>query len=68
MKMVRRIVGISHVEDLDGIKDRPTKVRCETHALALGRRLAMVSETSDGGLNAADDVCALARSLGGGAV
>lgn len=66
MKMIRRVVGISHVEDLDGIEDRPTKASCETHALALGRRLAMVSATSDGGLDGADDVCDLARSLGSG--
>lgn len=43
MKMIRRVVGISHVEDLDGIKDRPTRARCEAHALALGKRLALLS-------------------------
>lgn len=61
--MIRRVVGVAHVEDLEGIKDRATKVECESHALKLGRRLAMVCETSDGGLATPQDVCALAQSL-----
>lgn len=71
MKMIRRVVGISHVEDLEGIKDTDTKARCESHALALGKRLVKASETStgsgrDGGaasLAEVQDVCALAKSL-----
>lgn len=79
MKMIRRVVGISHVEDLEGIEDPATKARCESHALALGKRLVKASETSrsgGGGLDGPDGspadslaavggVCALARSLGG---
>eukprot|EP00904_Undaria_pinnatifida_P005086 jgi/Undpi1/1707/HiC_scaffold_11.g05097.m1 len=67
LKMIRRVVGISHVEDLDEIADRATRAKCEAHALALGKRLAMVSETFDGGLTESEDVCALARSLGSAA-
>lgn len=67
LKMIRRVVGISHVEDLDGIADRAIRAKCEAHALALGKRLAMVSEAFDGGLVDSEDVCALARSLGGAA-
>lgn len=61
--MIRRVVGVSHVEDLDKIKDRAVRARCEAHAISLGKRLAMVSETFDDGLETADDVCALAREL-----
>ncbi|CAM9887706.1 unnamed protein product, partial [Hapterophycus canaliculatus] len=43
MKMIRRVVGISHVEDLDGIDDRATRAQCESHALALGKRLLLSS-------------------------
>lgn len=71
MKMIRRVVGISHVEDLDGIKDKATRARCESHALALGKRLAMLSENlggkSDKGVAKVGDVCDLARSLGSSA-
>lgn len=63
LKMIRRVLGVSHVEDLEGISDRTTKVKCERHALALGRRLAMVRETSNGDLSTPEDVLVLARSL-----
>lgn len=70
MKMIRRVVGISHVEDLDGIKDKATRARCESHALALGKRLTMFSENlggksdGDSGVAKVGDVCDLARLLG----
>eukprot|EP00752_Nemacystus_decipiens_P005063 g4597.t1 len=69
MKMIRRVVGISHVEDLDGIEDRVTRAKCESHALALGKRLAMLSgnpgEKGDNSVVKVGDVCDLARSLSG---
>lgn len=65
MKMIRRVVGISHVEDLDGITDRAIRSRCEGHALALGKRLAMASEAVAGVLMEVENVCAVARSLSG---
>ena len=68
MKMIRRVVGISHVEDLDGIKDTATRAECESHALALGKRLVILSGTpygnSDGSVAKVGHVCDLARSLG----
>ncbi|CAM9782190.1 unnamed protein product, partial [Ectocarpus sp. 13 AM-2016] len=60
MKMIRRVVGISHVEDLDGIKDRAARARCESHALALGKRLVMASKPLDG---SSDGVIAEAEDL-----
>lgn len=78
MKMIRRVVGISHVEDLDGIDDRAVRAQCESHALALGKRLVFASSSAsssvggdselaaaDGALPTAEDVCGLARSLSG---
>jgi 5-methylthioribose kinase len=38
-KMVRRVVGVAHVEDLDSISDDKTKGECEARALAIGRML-----------------------------
>lgn len=77
MKMIRRVVGISHVEDLEGIEDRPTRARCESHAVALGKRLVFASsggsvdvdkggpgDAAGGALATAEEVCALAKSLG----
>ncbi len=75
MKMIRRVVGIAHVEDLDGIKDRPTRARCESHALALGKSLLRSAAPptgpptpagEGGGEDPVEKLCELARSLGGG--
>jgi 5-methylthioribose kinase len=38
-KMIRRILGISHVEDLEAIFDPALRARCEAHALRLAREL-----------------------------
>lgn len=38
-KMIRRILGISHVEDLEAIQDPALRARCEAHALRLAREL-----------------------------
>lgn len=38
-KMIRRIVGVAHVEDLESIADKDIRARCETHALHLARDL-----------------------------
>jgi 5-methylthioribose kinase len=40
-KMIRRVVGIAHVEDLDSIADAEERAACERAALALGRRLVV---------------------------
>ena len=39
MKMVRRILGLAHVEDLESIEDPDLRATCETKALLLGREL-----------------------------
>ena len=38
-KMIRRVVGIAHVEDLDSIPDPDVRAGCERRALHFGRRL-----------------------------
>jgi 5-methylthioribose kinase len=38
-KMIRRLVGISHVEDFEAIADPATRARCEAAALAFAREL-----------------------------
>jgi 5-methylthioribose kinase len=38
-KMIRRILGISHVLDLEAIPDAALRAECETHALRLAREL-----------------------------
>mmetsp|Transcript_27845 Transcript_27845/g.88503 ORF Transcript_27845/g.88503 Transcript_27845/m.88503 type:complete len:738 (-) Transcript_27845:714-2927(-) len=38
-KMIRRVVGIAHVEDLDGIEDADARAECEKKAIAFGSKL-----------------------------
>jgi 5-methylthioribose kinase len=45
VKMIRRILGLAHVEDLEAIKDPDLRARCERKALRLGRRLVLESES-----------------------
>lgn len=37
MKMLRRVVGIAHVEDLDSIEDADVRSKCERHALEVAK-------------------------------
>jgi len=39
--MIRRILGLAHVEDLESIKDPETRSSCERNALRLGRELVV---------------------------
>jgi 5-methylthioribose kinase len=39
MKMLRRIVGIAHVEDLDSIEDEDVRALCERRGLAIAKTL-----------------------------
>ena len=41
MKMLRRIVGIAHVEDLESIADADVRARCEKRGLAIAKHLIM---------------------------
>ncbi|MBV8214352.1 MAG: S-methyl-5-thioribose kinase [Verrucomicrobia bacterium] len=45
VKMIRRILGLAHVEDLEAIKDPDLRARCERKALRLGRLLVIESES-----------------------
>ena len=41
LKMIRRILGLAHVEDLESIADPETRALCERRALRLGRELVV---------------------------
>jgi 5-methylthioribose kinase len=40
-KMIRRILGLAHVEDLESIADPERRAKCEINALRLGRELLL---------------------------
>ncbi len=46
-KMLRRLIGISHVEDFTTIPDENRRARCETHALRLARLLVLQAHQFD---------------------
>ena len=58
-KMIRRILGLAHVEDLEAIADPETRARCERKALRLAREL-LVGPAGYAGMA---DVVAAARSV-----
>ncbi len=41
LKMIRRILGLAHVEDLESIADPAKRAVCERKALAIGRELVL---------------------------
>ena len=40
-KMIRRILGLAHVEDLESIANAERRAKCESKALQLGRQLLL---------------------------
>lgn len=46
MKMIRRIVGIAHVEDLKAIEDDAARALCEKRALLFARQLVLASNSN----------------------
>ena len=58
-EMIRRIVGIAHVEDFERLTDADTRARCERKALQCGRR--MLVDTAH--FRDVDVLCALACEL-----
>ena len=44
-KMTRRVIGISHVEDLEEINDPALRARCERHVLTIARDLVVARNT-----------------------
>lgn len=57
MKMLRRIVGIAHVEDLESIEDPQTRAICEARALEIAKIFIKQSST----FASIDDAIQLAR-------
>ena len=56
-KMIRRVIGIAHVEDLEAIGDADVRARCERRALGMARELVV----NAGGYGTVREVAALAR-------
>ena len=63
LKMIRRILGLAHVEDLEAIADPERRARCEAKALRLARELVVGPEHFSG----MADVTAAARAANRGA-
>jgi 5-methylthioribose kinase len=59
-KMIRRILGLAHVEDLESIADPEQRARCETKALSLARELVVGAR----GFASLADVVGAARAVG----
>ncbi|MBQ1202801.1 MAG: phosphotransferase, partial [Loktanella sp.] len=58
-KMIRRIIGISHVADFEMIADIPLRATCEGRALDLARLLLLDRR----GITDINDVAAMARDI-----
>jgi 5-methylthioribose kinase len=58
LKMIRRILGLAHVEDLESIADPERRAICERKALRIGRELVLGARAFSG----IDDVAAAARA------
>ncbi|MFZ5672876.1 MAG: S-methyl-5-thioribose kinase [Pseudomonadota bacterium] len=48
IKMIRRILGLAHTEDLESIKDPALRAKCERKALTLARRLVLDADRFTG--------------------
>jgi 5-methylthioribose kinase len=59
-KMIRRILGLAHVEDLEAIADPERRARCEMKALRLARELMLGAK----GFSDLGDVVSAARAVG----
>ena len=59
-KMIRRILGLAHVEDLEAIADPERRARCEIKALRLARELVVGAK----GFSDVADVVSAARAVG----
>ena len=57
--MVRRIVGVAHVQDMDCIEDEEARAACERKALKFGRRLLV----GRGGFESIEEVVHSAAAL-----
>jgi 5-methylthioribose kinase len=59
LKMIRRILGLAHVEDLESIADPARRAACERKGLRLGRELVLGAHAISG----IGDVIAAAREV-----
>jgi 5-methylthioribose kinase len=59
IKMIRRILGLAHTEDMESIQEPHLRARCETKALTLARRLVIDAER----LTGISDVTSAARAV-----
>jgi len=59
-KMMRRVIGAAHVEDLESIADPDRRAECEKRVLSLARSLILNRKE----LSGASDVIALTREIG----
>jgi 5-methylthioribose kinase len=57
--MIRRILGLAHVEDLESIADPERRASCEAKALRLARELVVGA----GGFSGLADVTGAARAM-----
>jgi 5-methylthioribose kinase len=62
--MVRRVVGIAHVEDLEAIEPRAARAACERRALRFGRRLLVEGAHAPGDARALVAAADAARADG----
>ena len=58
--MIRRILGLAHIEDLESIKDPETRSWCEQNALRFGREL-LVNAAQFGDLQEISELAARIR-------
>ena len=61
MKMLRRIVGIAHVEDLESIEDLNVRASCERHGLEIAKALIKTAAS----VNSMDEAIELAMGTKG---
>ena len=61
-EMVRRVLGIAHVEDLETITNENLRAKCERKALSLGR-IMITTRKNFSDLN---DITGLARKINQG--
>ena len=59
IKMIRRILGLAHTEDLESIADPALRAKCELKVLTLARRLVLDAEK----LTGISDVTSAARAI-----
>ncbi|TLS38301.1 S-methyl-5-thioribose kinase [Pseudalkalibacillus caeni] len=59
-KIIRRTIGLSHVEDIDGIENSEARINVQRAALQVGRKLILKRESQE----KIEDVIALVRGAG----